>query len=68
MRPMSVDQIVAVFHARGDKRGADAIRVHIIRAIESEDLVGAYKVNPDKQTSPWLVPVESVEAWLDAKS
>ena len=67
MRPFSVDQIVAVLHARGDKRSADAIRIHVIRAIEAGSLTGAYKVNPDKVTSPWLVPAENVEVWL-AKS
>ena len=65
MRPFSVDQIVAVLHARGDKRSAGAIRIHVIRAIESGSLPG-YKVNPDRVTSPWLVPAENVEAWLGA--
>ena len=66
MRPFSVDQIVAVLHARGDQRSAGAIRIHVIRAIESGSLPG-YKVNPDRVTSPWLVPAENVEVWL-AKS
>ena len=64
-RPLSVDQIVALLQEQGDDRSQDAIRVHVIRAIESGSLAGAYKVNPDKVTSPWLVPAESVEAWID---
>ena len=63
-RPLSVDQITALLQEQGDDRSQDAIRVHVIRAIENKSLVGAYKVNPKKKTSPWLVPAESVEAWL----
>ena len=65
-RPLSVDQITALLQEQGDDRSQDAIRVHVIRAIESGSLPGAFKVNPGKQTSPWLVPAASVEAWLDA--
>ena len=65
-RPYSVDMIVEMLRGRGDGREVDAIRVHVIRAIESGALAKAYKVNPRKQTSPWLVPVESVEAWINA--
>ena len=69
MRPYSVDQVAKLLQTQGDTRSFDAIRVHVIRAIESGALVGAYKVNPNKQTSPWLVPAEGVEAWLNvAKS
>ena len=67
MRPFSVDQIVAVLHARGDKRSAGAIKIHVLRAIDSGSLPGAYKANPGKTTSPWLVPFEKVQEWLDAK-
>ena len=66
MRPYSVDQIAKLLQTQGDTRSFDAIRVHVIRAIESGALEKAYKANPNKQTSPWLVPVESVEAWLNA--
>ena len=65
-RPLSVDQIAKLLKGHGDERSLDAIRVHVIRAIESGSLAGAYKVNPDKQTSPWLVPVESVQRWTNA--
>ena len=65
-RPLSVDQIVALLQKQGDDRSVDAIRIHVIRAIEGGSLAGAYKVNPDKITSPWLVPAESVEGWVDA--
>ena len=65
-RPLSVDQIAKLLKAHGDERSLDAIRVHVIRAIESGSLGGAYKVNPDKVTSPWLVPAESVEKWTNA--
>ena len=64
-RPLSVDQIAKMLKSGGDDRSLDAIRVHVIRAIESGSLGGAYKVNPDRQTSPWLVPAESVEAWTN---
>ena len=64
-RPLSVDQIAKLLKSHGDNRSLDAIRVHVIRAIESGSLGGAYKVNPDKVTSPWLVPAESVQRWLD---
>ena len=65
-RPLSVDQIAKLLKGQGDNRSLDAIRVHVIRAIEGGSLPGAFKVNPGKQTSPWLVPAESVEAWIDA--
>ena len=65
-RPLSVDQIAKLLKGHGDERTLDAIRVHVIRAIESGSLAGAYKVNPDKQTSPWLVPAESVQRWTNA--
>ena len=66
MRPLSVEQIARLMQERGDPRSMDTIRVHIIRAIESGSLPGAFKVNPDKVTSPWLVPHESAWGWLDA--
>ena len=65
-RPLSVDQIARRLQASGHERSLDAIRVHVIRAIESGALPGAFKVNPDRVTSPWLVPAESVEAWTNA--
>ena len=65
-RPLSVDQIAKMLKNGGDNRSLDAIRVHVIRAIESGSLAGAYKVNPDRVTSPWLVPAESVQRWTSA--
>ena len=64
-RPMSVDQIAQRMKALGDQRTLEALRMHVVRAIQGGTLSGAYKVNPDRETSPWLVPIENAEKWLD---
>ena len=66
MRPLSVEQIANRLQRRGDQRDLDTIKVFITRAIQSGSLAGAYKVNPNRQTSPWLVPAEEVDRWLNA--
>ena len=65
-RPLSVDQIAALMHKRGADGTLDALRMRVVRAINDGSLPGAYKVNPDRETSPWLVPADVVEKWLDA--
>jgi len=64
-RPYSVNMIAGLLQELGDKRGYETIRVHIIRAIHSGSLEGAYKADPDKQTVSWQIPAKSVERWIN---
>jgi len=43
----------------------DARRMRVIRALEAGAFPTARKVNPERETSPWVIPTEEAEAWLD---
>lgn len=40
---------------------------HIIDLIEAGELEGAYKVDPTKRTSQWLIPTAAVDAYEQKK-
>ena len=68
-RPLTVDDIATMMKERGDERSIEALRVHVSRTIREHikndgPLASAYKANPGRSTSPWLVPVDAVEEWF----
>jgi len=59
-RPLSVDQIAEMI----PDGTFDARRARVTRAIHDGSLPGAFKVNPRRETSPWLVPAATARKWL----
>lgn len=60
----TVDQVAELLAAQGDDRSLDARRMHVHRAREAGAFPHASKLNPG-ETSPWLLPSDEVEAWLE---
>ena len=48
----------------GNERSLDARTIQVHRALQAGAFPGARKVNPDKETSPWVIPREEGDAWL----
>jgi hypothetical protein len=63
MLPYSVSQLAQLLKESGDKRSLKAIDKFIVRHIHM--FPGARKLNPEKETSPWMIPVEDAERWLE---
>lgn len=67
-RPFSVEQFARVMKARGDSRSLKAIEKAIVRMINTGTFPGAYKTNPEAQTSPWNIPYDAGMRWLEDAS
>jgi len=67
MRPYSVNQLALRLQERGDARSLTAINKFLIRAINDGVFPNAYKAEPRGITSPWLIPVEDAERWLEVE-
>lgn len=63
-RPFSVEQFAALMKERGDPRTLKALEKYVIRVIHSGAFPGAFKTNPDAQTSPWHIPHDEGMEWL----
>jgi len=67
MRPYSVNQLALRLQERGDTRSLTAINKFLIRAVNAGAFPNAYKAEPRGVTSPWLIPVEDAERWLEVE-
>jgi len=66
-RMLSVFRLAELMGERGDSRSLEARQMHVHRALQAGEFPGAWKVNPDRETSPWLIPLEEAEEWLNVQ-
>jgi len=64
---VSVFRLAEMLGERGDERSLDARQMHVHRALQAREFPSAWKVNPKRETSPWLIPLEEAQQWLNSQ-